>query len=207
MKNNYNPENPADERFVPRDFSLSFEPFFRHFQRYFTAVNMVGKLGKDELWLDCACGGGYGTNILLNFASQVHGFDVSKEAVSVAAETYDHPQLRYFDDYSLIEDNLYNVIFSIETIEHMPEENAELFLKRLENNLHPDGLMIISTPIVPNTNYNPSNPFHRIEYSKTHFVKMLHDNNFTIVEDKFVKTTFTDGETKFQGYFLCKKQK
>ena len=194
----------ADERFVPRDFSIPFSPFIRHFDRYFQCVKLLGKVGKNETWLDCACGSGYGTNLLTGFAGNVVGYDIDHGAIKFASENYKNDYCKFTTDISMYRDK-FDVILSVETIEHMPEEDAPEFLKLLNSTMKENATLIITTPIVKSTNYNPTNEFHYIEYSNNHFVELLSTNGFEVKETNFVETTFTDGETKDQGYYKCQK--
>ena len=202
----YSPNMTAGiERFNPRVFEIGFEPFMRHFERYFQAVQLLGKTGAKEVWLDYACGSGYGTALLTNFASQVWGFDINKEAVEYARKFYKNTSCGFTSDPEILSVKKFDVIFSIETIEHMPMRYARIFLKRCKELLIDDGTLIITTPIVEETNLNPSNEFHFFECSLEEFLSLLFDSGFNVVDKVLKTTTFTDGETKEQGYFKCQK--
>ena len=203
MKSNLDKNNP-DERFNPSDLSLPFSPFFRHYLRYFTCLEMVGKLGKNESWLDCASGSGYGTYFLSNFTSQMSGYDIDEETILLARKEYQKENLRFEFEKLKIKEKKFDVVFSIETIEHISKKEGEEFLKMLSDSLKKEGKLIITTPIVEKTNRNPINPFHIIEYDKKDFRKILVNSGFQIISEKFVETLFTDNELKNQGYFLCK---
>ena len=191
------------ERFNPRAFETEFDPFVRHFERYFQSLKLLGKTGKDESWLDCACGSGYGTSLLTNFASKVTGYDIDKNAVGHAKSFYGGPFCEFTDNNEDLKSNSFDVIFSIETIEHMPLDDASTFLENCNRMLRDDGYLIITTPIVDETNYNPTNEFHFFECSFRDFVLLLKRNGLAVLDDLLVTTTFTDGETKEQGYFKC----
>jgi 2-polyprenyl-3-methyl-5-hydroxy-6-metoxy-1,4-benzoquinol methylase len=195
----------ADERFYPDEFKLYFDSYIRHFDRYFESLKMINKTGQNEKWLDCACGSGYGTNFLSNFCSKIIGYDISKEAVKYANLKYKKNNCSFVFDTSIIKDNSIDVITSIETIEHMPQKNATLFLMSLNNMLKEDGIFVITTPIVEKTNHSPINKFHFLEYSNEDFISLLNSSKFKIIDTKFIKTIFTDGEIKYQGYYKCKK--
>lgn len=196
----------ADERFVPRDFHLPFAPFFRHFERYFRCVELLARTGPSERWLDFACGSGYGTNFLTNFAEYVVGCDRNEEVISLASNTYRNASCDFVTDAASFM-NQFDVVFSVETIEHMPREEAPGFLAVINTALNHEGELIISTPIVETTNLSPTNRFHFIEYSESDFTQLLWDAGFVLLSSSRVKTTFTDGEIKDQGYFKCKKEK
>ena len=92
----------ADENFFPKKFEMDFGPFLRHFERYYECIKFLRRTGPNELWLDCACGSGYGTNLLSNFASHVIGYDINKDAIKYAQQTYKTPDCTFVDDLSAI---------------------------------------------------------------------------------------------------------
>ncbi|MFH1308556.1 MAG: class I SAM-dependent methyltransferase [Patescibacteria group bacterium] len=194
----------ADERLKPKEFELGFEPTLRHFDRYRSCLKLLGRQGKKESWLDCSCGSGYGTNYLSNFASFVDGVDIFPPIVEYARETYLASNTAFHTE---IPEKTYNAIVCIETIEHMPKDAAIAFLRNLKTRLTDDGDLVITTIIREETNEDPINQFHHIEYSLTDFVDVLREGGFEILEKQLITATFTDGETKDNGFFKCKKQK
>ncbi len=193
----------ANENFFPKKFEYDFAVHFRHFQRYVKAIELLGKTGEDETWLDCACGSGYGTQLLSGFTKQVVGYDINKEAIIYALNNYGNVSCTFVDNKDLLNNRVFNVIFSIETIEHMTRDKAVPFLKFLGGLLDRDGILLITTPLVQKSNPNPSNVYHKYEYSKEEFLAVLAQGGFT-VQDTFAElVTFTDGETKSQAFFKC----
>jgi cyclopropane fatty-acyl-phospholipid synthase-like methyltransferase len=197
----------ADERFTPRDFNIPFSATIRHYERYFHSIRMLDSLGIKERWLDVACGSGYGTNFLTNFSSFVVGYDIDKQAIEYACNNYKNSYCEFINDFHALTGSFFDVVFSIETIEHMTSSSAKLFLSRLNSILLENGSLIITTPILEKTNTSPINKFHHIEYSDNDFVMLLNDFGFVVNDKKFIRTKFTDGEVKDQGYYRCKKQK
>lgn len=196
----------ADENFFPKKFEIDFVPFLRHFERYYECIKFLRRTGLNELWLDCACGSGYGTNLLSNFAQHVIGYDINKDSIEYAQKTYKTPDCTFVDELSAVNDRKFDVIFSIETIEHMPFNKGKEFLITLKTLLKKDGDLVITTPIVPETNHKPSNKFHYLEYSNDDFTELLNEVGFEVQHSYFIKTKFTDGETKNQGYYKCQKK-
>lgn len=193
----------ADERFYPKELSIKYSSHKRHFERYFKMMELCKELGKEQTWLDCACGSGFGTNLLSNFASSVYGYDIAAEAIEYAEKFYSSNNCFFTNKKEELQEKRFDKIFSVETIEHMPKEDAENFLSFLIGLLKKDGRLLITTPIVAQTNPNPVNKFHYIEYSDLDFSGLLHKSGLTIIKKKFIKTVFTDGESKFQGYYIC----
>lgn len=194
----------AEENFFPKDLRLDFEPFHRHFTRYHNIIGLLGKTGKGESWLDCACGSGYGTSILSNYTNKITGYDINKYAIEYANKMYSNNNCHYTTDLESL--GQFDVIISVETIEHMSREDGVKFLNTLHSKLNSkNGIMLITTPIVNRTNTNPKNKFHVIEYSHFDFIDLLSEVGFQVTDNFFVETTFTDLETKDQGYYKCIK--
>lgn len=96
--------------------------------------------------LDVACGSGYGSNMLKNFAKEVYGVDYSREAVKYAKEFYrDIAFLVASAEYLPFKEGVFDTVVSFETIEHLrkPEKFVEDVKRILKGS---GGLTIISTP-------------------------------------------------------------
>lgn len=199
----------ADESFNPKSFSLDFAPHYRHFDRYMKAINLLGRLGKGEHWADYACGYGYGTELLEKFCSKVTGIDVNRDAIfynnsHVLSANIDFYLARVGKQINPNYNSKFDVVFCIETIEHLkPGESANFFLLQLRNICKQGGEVVFSTPLPEVTNKNPANDHHFIEYSLKDFETLLTSCGFKITKTELVETTFTDGEKKNQGFIKC----
>lgn len=132
------------ERYVPE----YDEPIisYAHWHRYLYAPMFV----KDKVVLDIACGEGYGSHLLARTAKEVVGIDISSEAISHASAKYRCNNLR-FDVGSVTAipvtgEEIFDVIVSFETIEHVTEQDQGRFLEEVKRLLKTDGLFIVSTP-------------------------------------------------------------
>ena len=193
----------ANENFFSRKFEYDFEVHYRHYQRYMQAVQIVGSVGKHEKWLDCACGSGYGTQLLSGFAEYVVGYDINQEALRYANQHYVREYCKFIGEREKLLQYTFDTVVSIETIEHMERGQAVPFLLMLHQVLKEGGVLVITTPLVPESNPHPANPFHKYEYSYEEFVSILAEAHFRIDLHEEEMVTFTDGETKAQGYFRC----
>ncbi|MDA3896717.1 MAG: glycosyltransferase [Desulfobacteraceae bacterium] len=119
---------------------------YEHWHRYLYATQFV----KDKVVLDIACGEGYGAFTLAKHANKVIGVDIAQEAISYAASKYfcENLELRLGSATAIPveENNVFDVITSFETIEHISEEDQKKFLSEVKRLLKPDGLFIVSTP-------------------------------------------------------------
>ena len=98
--------------------------------------------------LDVACGDGYGTDIIALRDVTITGADLVEEVIEAARQLRpkrDNMTFEVQDVLDLTYDDLtFDVILSMETIEHIPDENR--YLKELRRVLKPGGRLIISTP-------------------------------------------------------------
>lgn len=148
------------------------------YARYdFAARHVAGKRV-----LDCACGAGYGSSLLLRAgAAQVIGVDVSDEALAHARAHFAGPDFRKGDGRTLpVETASVELAVSLETIEHAAD--AALFLDELARVLTPEGTLILSTPLNRGPDrLQPANPYHLREYDDAELAALLLPR-FEIVE-------------------------
>nr|WP_145551004.1 methyltransferase domain-containing protein [Variovorax boronicumulans] len=137
-----------------------------HFARYAIAKRWV----QGKRVLDIACGEGYGSYLLKQAgAGEVVGVDISTDSVERATRSFGTPGLNYIaadvaDIDGIFEENSFDLVISVETIEHLKDPVA--FLKSLRRLAKPDAVIIISCP---NDHwYYPeaekSNPYHLRKY-------------------------------------------
>jgi len=117
-----------------------------HLIRYHLACQFV-KPG--DVILDAACGLGYGSAILATEtqANRVIGVDVSPTAIEYANINFSDSHLSYAvqDVQNMdISDNMFDVVVSFETIEHIP--NPKQLINEIARVLKPGGVIIASIP-------------------------------------------------------------
>jgi ubiquinone/menaquinone biosynthesis C-methylase UbiE len=159
--------------------------FLKHFAAYDFAKNYVG----DKTVLEVGCGEGYGSRALSNCAGRVIGVDSSAEIINLAKEKYREDNLVYAvaEGQKLpFESGVMDVVVSFQVIEHLPPDEAPLFLAEMKRVLKDRGVFISSTPnrkmrLLPFQ--KPWNAFHLKEYSPEEF-KALLGSVFSSVEIK-----------------------
>ena len=97
--------------------------------------------------LDGACGTGYGSALLGTVASEVHGIDLSRDAVAYARQNYARDNVHFTNgcvELTPFDDDYFDVVVSFETIEHTLSPQAALaeFVRVMK----PDGQLILSIP-------------------------------------------------------------
>lgn len=130
------------ERLIPEG-NMQTLTYGEHLSRYMSVMNIV----KDKIVLDVACGTGYGSQMIAHQAQSVLGVDRSPEAVEYARAHYPEKNLTYAVDNAMqlsLEDNSFDVVISLETIEHLVE--PEEFIKEVKRVLRPGGIFVVSTP-------------------------------------------------------------
>lgn len=158
------------------DDSWNLMTTLEHLHRY----NAVKDFVKGKVVLDAACGTGYGTHILSQYAEKVYGIDLSNDAIEYAKYKYQNKNLIY-QQMSVTElqfpSHYFDTIVSFETIEHITKESQEQFLSQILDKLKPDGQLIISTPndqLMRDISYgNYVNPYHLCEFNEQEYLEFL----------------------------------
>lgn len=157
------------ERMV--DYALLSKGMLEHLHRYALSLAYV----EGKVVLDIACGEGYGSNILSEQAKKVYGIDISDDTIKHAAKKYRKNNIEFIKGSVLdipLNNNSVDVIISFETIEHLVEQ--EEMLKEFKRVLHPNGVLIISSPEkVLYTGNDHQNPFHLKELTLNEFESLL----------------------------------
>jgi len=152
--------------------------------------------------LDAACGCGWGSRWLLdNGAARVIGADIDEEAVAFARGEYiEDPMTLDFIQADLLNGisfggtvcdrpwfppEKYDVIVSIETLEHVSREEGPKLLKVFYDLLKPGGKLIVSTPDGAKFPYHPASPaeyrgFHKWHYTDDELIDILADYGMII---------------------------
>jgi SAM-dependent methyltransferase len=141
-----------------------------HLERYEFAARHIPP---EARVLDIACGVGYGTRLMAEKAPPSAcflGVDISKAAIAHAREHYGHHRIEYrvADAADFGDPKGFDVIVSLETIEHLQEPTA--FLTSILRSLRPGGLLVGSVPVTPSVDVNP---YHRTDFTARSFRRML----------------------------------
>jgi SAM-dependent methyltransferase len=161
------------ERYMPSVINAQIT--YEHWHRYAFTKDYIG----GKVVLDIACGEGYGSFYMAGFAARVIGIDVSEEAIRHAGDTYQKKNLQFLQsDAAAIhigESGFADVAVSFETIEHLPEEQQQLFLQEIKRLLKPDGVLIMSTPDKAFYSDVPGyqNPYHLKEFYNAEYEAFL----------------------------------
>lgn len=142
---------PSEEfihRIRPKNVPAGFDNdnIYANTLTFYLFANQFVK-GKEVL--DAACGYGYGSYLFAQTAKYVIGVDLDPGSVNYAGKHYKAKNLEYHQmDVTKLdfEDNQFNVVISIETMEHLPPEKTTRYLDELKRVIQPGGVLILSTP-------------------------------------------------------------
>ena len=149
----------------------------RHIERYRLAIEAVKFNG--GLWLDAACGTGYGTAMIANTADLVLGIDKSKRALGTARARSRRPGrqpnvLFLHDDLARPSPRLQwlvqkaDAVLSIETIEHLDEYGQEEWIKFVGRS-RDSATLVLSCPI--GDGGRSANPHHLHEPTEDELIR------------------------------------
>ena len=100
--------------------------------------------------LDAACGLGYGSAILKHYFKKVVGVDRDTKSLDEGKKHYAQPDFFQADVCHLpFQDACFDMVLSVETLEHLPKEKLSIYLYELLRVLKPGGLFFLSTPNRP----------------------------------------------------------
>jgi 2-polyprenyl-3-methyl-5-hydroxy-6-metoxy-1,4-benzoquinol methylase len=117
-----------------------------HYKRYIFAKQYVFP---GMICGDFACGSGYGSVLLAEEAGRVTGVDINPYVVDTVIKRYATRKNIEFvcSDLRVITfDNIFDLIVSFETVEHIEECNVVGLFKNISKALKNDGVLIFSTP-------------------------------------------------------------
>ncbi len=184
---------PTGERLEQGDLSQGMA---EHLHRY----KLAEMFCVNKTVLDIACGEGYGTNLLSNFAEKIAGVDIDNQTIVEAKSKYTSKNIEFAQgDTSNIPfpDSAFDVVVSFETIEH--HDKHDEMIKEIKRVLKPDGVFIISTPDkhVYTDLKGVVNKFHVKELYKKEFVDLIkkYFSNTTILNQKFITGSYIYNET------------
>ena len=185
-KKDISPLEWTGERYIP---GIKGGIALEHLHRY----AMACQFAKGKNVLDIASGEGYGSAMLAKVANHVIGVDISEEAISFATGKYSRDNLEFKVGSCAeipLKDASLDLIVSFETIEH--HDQHEAMLKEFKRVLHPNGVLIISSPDKYEYSDMPnySNPFH---------VKELYRNEFESLVSKYFENMQIYGQRVIYG--------
>jgi 2-polyprenyl-3-methyl-5-hydroxy-6-metoxy-1,4-benzoquinol methylase len=142
--------------------------------------------------MDIACNSGYGSYMISRTAKYVMACDISKESIDFANKHWKADNIEYAvaDLLKMWVGNLYDVVVSLETIEHIFTEYSEIVAK-LKQHIKPYGLLILSFP--KDEQREPDESHVHTKIKERNIVHALTDNGF------FIDNYITQGNREYQS--------
>lgn len=172
MDHSYETVSNQGERVLSSDREVLFKA---HADRYEFSLEY---LAPGQKVLDCACGSGYGSEILSRRVGRVVGVDLSPVAIDYCRSHYALPTIEFREGSAEALDfaaESFDAVVSFETLEHVP--HPERLLSEARRVLKPGGTFLVSTPNRVNSGLasgeRPKNPFHLYEWSLREFDQLL----------------------------------
>ena len=157
------------ERFLPE---VRGAIWYEHWHRYAA----VAPFAAGKRVLDAACGEGYGSYVLAQFATTVTGVDVSADTIAHAGARYARANLAFAAGsvtHLPLPAASVDLIVSFETIEHLSEQRE--MLAEFRRVLADDGVLVISSPNRPvyNEGGGSENHYHVRELDRAELRDLL----------------------------------
>lgn len=146
-----------------------------HFSEHFARYAAVSALCRGKRVLDFSCGEGYGSHLMHEWgAASVVGVDVDKAAIEKASRLFGRDGVDFVcssaeDILSVLRGQQFDLIISLETIEHVPDPKEMLGAIRALR--APEGVICISCPNDMAHEW-VDNPYHLEKYSFDDFVAL-----------------------------------
>jgi len=152
--------------------------------KYYFVFN---KITKGDKVLDVACGRGFGTFLLSQKAKEIIGLDIDQPSIEEAKTNFNGENLNFLlgDGRKMkFPDNYFDAVVSIETIEHLNEEDQVEFINEIKRVLKPNGRLFLSTPdrYVVAKQGMAYGAFHEKEFTKEELINFLDKNGFFDLE-------------------------
>lgn len=166
--------HPGDPGFKDKFFGLIKS---KYKQKLYERYNFCNDYIKGKKVVDIPCGVGWGTSLLKRTAF-VTGIDISKDAIDYAKEHYENKNRKFYvgDMQSIpLKDDSIDVIICLEGFEHVPKNTGTRFIEESKRVLRPDGLLIMTCPVLNEHGKSTGNPYHLCEYPEYELIEMLNE--------------------------------
>lgn len=183
-----------DPLLLPADAAFDRALLALHVERYRLAAEYV----RDADVVDCACGTGFGSEVLLQAgARSVQGVDLDRAALEYARSRHAHDGITYFEADALRFTPAPQpaVWVSMETVEHLPNPTA--YVAHVAQVLPKGGRFIASVPVTVCTD---SNRHHLHDFTRASFRQLLAAHGFKEIRALEQSQRFSLGDVFGRGH-------
>jgi 2-polyprenyl-3-methyl-5-hydroxy-6-metoxy-1,4-benzoquinol methylase len=184
----------------------------RHLHRYAKAIKYAEVFVSGGVWLDFACGSGYGTSLIGKRADFALGVDRDITAVTYAIKHHGSAETYYtvgtagdvWDCFSRFgQREVPDVCLCVETLEHLDRESQETYIESVALHLAPKGCFVAALPL--STGRGPLNPWHLYEPTEQELRTMLRRSFKRVTMD--IQAYESTSGPALQCYAVCTEPK
>jgi 2-polyprenyl-3-methyl-5-hydroxy-6-metoxy-1,4-benzoquinol methylase len=158
--------------------------------------------------LDLFCGDGfYARHFYASIAGRIEAVDKDARAIDHARSVHSHPKITYWHQDAIKEGfphDSYDVVTWFEGIEHLSETDAMMLLERIRKALPSDGVLVGSTPLVPEAEKSKGNWEHQNEFTSTAGLEALLRRYFANVTTEVTVYPEMRSGSRSTAYFCAK---
>ena len=141
---------------LPPEYASFFENSLMNVLIRLARYKFVAKMvKKDDEVLEVGCGSGVGTIFLGQHCKNIVGLDVKQHEVSEAQSINKRENVKFIveDLFDLDEENKYDVIVSMDVLEHLTPEQGDKFVEKISKLLKPNGFFACGVPSIYSYEY------------------------------------------------------
>lgn len=178
-------------------FSIYAKTDPKHLVFTLSRYKFIMKMMKsDATVLELGCSDGLGTTLFKDKAKSITALDFDHRAIDWANKNLADEKLKFIQgDILSTSQGSYDLVCSLDVIEHIYPENEHLFIEAIIRNLDPVGTVIIGTPNETAEKYASKNEQHVNLYSgeklQQTFEKYFHNVFLFGMNDEVLHTGYT----------------
>ena len=175
---------------------------------YLSRYKFVSKMlsSKDNV-LEVGCGDGFAAPIISQVCSQLSLTDIDHNFVSEAKDRNPNNHCFQFNFVESPGQTLFNVIYSLDVIEHINSEQTPAFIINLKQTLEKGGMLILGTPSLESQVYASSESVkgHVNCRTQSDWLAFLHDYFLRVLPFSMNDEVLHTGFSKMAHYlfFVC----
>lgn len=156
--------------------------------------------------LELGCSDGIGVELLSSKASYYLGIDLDKPALDHSYEYLSSERREFkFDDFMDKEYGVFDVVTSLDVIEHVHQEYEETYFRTAVKNLSKDGVFVVGTPNITSSPFaSPQSEAGHVNlYSQSRLIESCERFFETVIPFGMNDEVVHTGYGNMSHYLLC----